>query len=93
MKVNSSTMRKMITDLCTARPEYANDDKRLAAAVWWQLGWKDDKLYQHLVQMPSFETIRRTRAKLCSEGVITPSASTTKARREEAKRARKDLGY
>lgn len=91
MKVNNQAMRDKILALVKANPELANDDKRLIASVWWTEGWHDSELYEHLKSVSSPETIRRTRAKLVEEGVITPSAETTAARRAEEQEVRRML--
>lgn len=93
MKVNTERMRDRIISLVKAKPELANDDKKLIATIWWLEGWKDKDLYEHLKSVSSPETIRRTRAKLVEEGVIKPSDEAQEARYEEFKKARTDLDY
>lgn len=91
MKVNTKRMRDKIISLVRRDPTLADDDKRLIATVWWTEGWKDDELYDRLKSVSSPETIRRTRAKLVEEGVITPSERTNMLRREEERRVREEL--
>lgn len=83
MKVNTKAMRDKIIALVKKNPDLANDDKRLIASVWWTEGWHDKQLYAKLKSVSSPETIRRTRAKLVEEGVITPSEQATIARNQE----------
>lgn len=93
MRVNGKRMRDMITELVEQDPRCADDDKRLIAKVWWKQGWRDPELYNHLKSVSSPETIRRTRAKLVEDGVITPSEATTEARYQDFQNARRDLNY
>ena len=93
MKVNGKKMRDKILKLVELDSRCANDDKLLIAAVWWNEGWKDKELYNHLKKVSSAETIRRTRAKLVEEGLIIPDEKTQRARDNEEQQARGDLGY
>jgi hypothetical protein len=88
MKINTQNMRDKIEALVKSDPELANDDKRLIATIWWQEGWRDPELLANLKKVSSPETIRRTRAKLVEEGVITPSEKTQEARYQDYKQAR-----
>ena len=92
MKINTEKMRDRIIRLCAIDPTLADDDKRLIATVWYQEGWKDPELYEHLKAVSSPETIRRTRARLTEEGIIKPSKATTEARYKDYQEAREALG-
>lgn len=91
MKINDKPMRDRIIALVKAKPELADDDKKLIATIWWMEGWKDKDLYKHLKSVSSPETIRRTRAKLVEEGIIKPSEETQQARYEDFLKARESL--
>lgn len=93
MKVNTNNMRDKILALVRKDARFANDDKLLIAAIWWGEGWRDKDLYKHLQAVSSAETIRRTRAKLVEEGLITPDEKVQQARKEDEQWARGDLGY
>lgn len=93
MKVNNKPMREKVVELCRKDPSLVDDDTRLIANVWWQEGWKDKKLCEHLKSVSSPETVRRTRQKLVEEGVLKPSAAIRTARKQEEKKARSSLGY
>lgn len=93
MKVNTKPMRDKVIELCRKDPSLVDDDTRLIANVWWQEGWKDKKLCEHLKAVSSPETIRRTRQKLVEEGVLTPSTNTRAARKKDEQQARASLGY
>lgn len=93
MKVNTGKMRDKILKLVKKDARCANDDKLLIAAVWWNEGWRDKELYKHLKSVSSPETIRRTRAKLVEEGLITPDEKTQRARDDAEQQARGALGY
>lgn len=86
-------MRQKILSLVKADPRCANDDKLLIAKVWWTEGWHDKELYDHINKVSSSETIRRTRAKLVEEGLITPNEKVQQAREQAEQKARGDLGY
>ena len=93
MSINNGGMREVILRLVSQDPKLADDDKKLIATVWWNEGWRDDKLYEMLKLVSSPETIRRTRAKLAEEGKIKPSQKTTDARYDKWREARERLGY
>ena len=93
MKLNDKTTRELIIKAVKADKRCADNDKLLIAKIWYLKGWKDTELYNHIKDMPSSETIRRTRAKLVEEGIIEPSEKAKNARKAEAKQARRDLGY
>ena len=93
MKLNDKSTRDLIVQAVKADKRCADDDKLLIAKIWYLKGWKDPELYNRLKEMPSPETIRRSRQKLVEEGIIVPSEKVKNARRAEAKQARKDLGY
>ena len=93
MKVNKQRTRDKIVRLVRADQRYADDDKLLIAAIWYEEGWKDPELYERLKKATSPETIRRTRQKLVEEGVIKPSENATEARYNDFQQAKEDLGY
>lgn len=91
MKINSKNMRKMILELCTINRKFASNDKLLIAEIWKREGWrKDDTIYENLKKCTSPETIRRTRQKLQSEGLIKPDDQVLDMRFEEMKRVRSE---
>lgn len=82
-------MRNMILSLCKERPHLANDDLALMAAIWTREGWYSNlTLLQNLKRVSKPETIRRTRQKLQSEGLLKPTENTTDHRYEDYKDAR-----
>lgn len=92
--INSKDMREVIRRAYHRDPRVADDDALLLAIVWKLLGWNNDKsLYKNLKNMPSPETITRTRRKLIEEGLIVPSMDATERRYRSFKRTRKALGY
>ena len=93
MKVNRQRTRDKILRLVRADQRYADDDKLLIAAIWYEEGWRDPQLYEKLKQSTSAETIRRTRQKLVEEGLIKPTEKTTEARYKDFQQAKSDLGY
>lgn len=93
MLINDKSTRDLIIQAVGMNPKCADDDKRLIATIWYLKGWKDPKLYEHIKDMPSAETIRRTRAKLVEEGKIKPSEKIQRARKNEEIQARRNLGY
>lgn len=93
MKVNGKNIRERIISLVEKDQRYADDDKLLIAAIWYQEGWQDPRLYDMLKKVSSPESIRRIRQKLSEEGVIVPSSETLDARYNEYKQVRDDLGY
>ena len=93
MSINNGGMREVILRLVKADPKLADDDKKLIATVWWNEGWRDERLYEMLKLVSSPETIRRTRAKLVEEGKIKPSEKTTDARYNKWRETRDNLGY
>lgn len=91
MKINSKNTRTMILELCTLDRKFASNDKLLIAEIWKREGWrKDDTIYENLKKCTSPETIRRTRAKLQSEGLIKPDDRVLNLRYEEMKRVRNE---
>ena len=89
MKVNTSYMRNKIIRLCKERPELANDDLALMAAIWIEEGWYEQlTLLQNLHRVSNPETIRRTRQKLQAEGLISSNTDTTEKRYEDFKEIR-----
>ena len=89
MKVNTSYMRNKIIRLCKERPELANDDLALMAAIWIEEGWYEQlTLLQNLRRVSNPETIRRTRQKLQAEGLISSNTDTTEKRYEDFKEIR-----
>ena len=92
--LNSEGMRGLILDAYYSNPRVADDDNLLLSIVWKDCGWKNDaKLIDNLRNMPSPETVRRTRQKLVQEGLMTPSLSTRERRYKSFKNARRELGY
>ena len=92
--INSKNIRVKIERAYARNRKVADDDKLLLAEVWVDSGWDNDKaLIDNLRNMPSPETIRRTRQKMVEEGVIRPSLSATERRYKNFKSARRDLGY
>ena len=92
MKVNTNYMRRTIIRLCKERPNLANDDTALIAAIWTEEGWYNNlTLLQNLRRLSKPETIRRTRQKLQAEGLLKPSSSTLDRRYEDWKYAREVL--
>lgn len=94
MKINSQQMRTRIITLCRINENYANDDIKLIAAIWNREGWDQNRsLYDNLRSVSHPETIRRTRQRLQSEGVIQAREKTVDKRYDEFKQAKFDLGY
>lgn len=94
MGVNTSNIRKKIMVAYMQDRKVADDDTLLIARIWNNCGWSNTKsLVDNLRAMPSPETIRRTRQKLVSEGLIVPSEDATERRYKSFKNARRDLGY
>lgn len=92
--INSENIRAKIRRAYYKNNKVADDDALLLNEVWKASGWDKNKtLLQNLRAMPSPETIRRTRAKLVSEGLIKPSITATDRRYNSWKRDRKELGY
>ena len=88
MKVNTNYMRNMILSLCKERPNLANDDLALMAAIWSREGWYAElTLTQNLKRVSHPETIRRTRQKLQSEGLLKPTEKTMDRRYEDYQEA------
>lgn len=89
MKVNTNYMRKKILRLCKEDPKLVNDDKALIARIWEEEGWYEQlTILQNLRRLSSPETIRRTRQKLQSEGLIVPTEDTIEKRYIEFKDVR-----
>lgn len=87
-------MREVIRRAYFRDPRVADDDALLLSIVWKLLGWNNDKsLYKNLKNMPSPETITRTRRRLIEEGLIVASKDATERRYQSFKRTRKALGY
>ena len=92
--INSKDMRAVIIRAYKKNENVANDDALLISEVWKAYGWDNsNSLLKNLRNMPSPETITRTRRKLVSEGLITPSMSATERRYKSFKSVRKVLGY
>lgn len=89
MKINSQQLRIRILDIYKYDKRVAEDDKYLIAKIWEEDGWNNQKsVYTNLLNCTSPESIRRTRAKLVQEGLMTPSEKVQDARYEEYKQAR-----
>lgn len=94
MDINSDNMRAKIRRAYSKNNKVADDDTLLLSYIWKDSGWDNSKtLLQNLRNMPSPETVRRTRQRLVSEGLITPSTQVTERRYKNFKRAKKGLGY
>lgn len=94
MRINTAKMRKRIIELCKINSKYANDDLALISAIWDREGWSSERsLYDNLRSVSHPETIRRTRQRLQSEGVIQAREKTVDKRYNEFKQAKFDLGY
>jgi hypothetical protein len=92
--INSKNIRKKILVAYMCDKKVADDDSLLIAKIWERCGWDNSKsLVDNLRAMPNPETIRRTRQKLVSEGLIIPSEDATERRYKSFKNARRDLGY
>ena len=92
--INSDNIRAKIRKAYYKNNKVADDDALLLNEVWKASGWDNSKtLLQNLRAMPSPETIRRTRQKLVSEGLIKPSMSAIDRRYASWKKTRKELGY
>lgn len=94
MSINSENIRNKIQRAYYKNARVADDDTLLLNEVWKASGWDNSKtLLQNLRNMPSPETIRRTRQKMVSEGIIKPSMSAIERRYASWKKTRKGLGY
>ena len=92
--INSKNIRVKIERAYARNRKVADDDKLLLAEVWLDSGWDNNKaLIDNLRNMPSPETIRRTRQKMVEEGAIRPSLSATERRYKNFKSTRRELGY
>ena len=92
--INSKNIRVKIERAYARNRKVADDDKLLLAEVWLDSGWDNNKaLIDNLRNMPSPETIRRTRQKMVEEGAIRPSLSATERRYKSFKSTRRELGY
>lgn len=70
----------------------ADDDKLLIARIWEQCGWNHSKsLYDNLCDMPSAESIRRTRQKLVADGTLKTSKEATEKRYQAYKNYREEF--
>ncbi|MBQ1569612.1 MAG: hypothetical protein IIZ78_00705 [Clostridiales bacterium] len=93
-RINSQGMRAMIRRAYAEDKRVADDDVLLLCNIYKACGWDNKRtLLANLRKMPSPETIRRTRQRLVSEGLIIPSLSATERRYKNFKKARKDLEY
>ena len=92
--INGRNIRVKIERAYARDRNVADDDMLLLAEVWWESGWDNSKsLIDNLRNMPSPETIRRTRQKMVEEGAIRPSLTATERRYKNFKGIRKELGY
>ena len=92
--INSRNIRAKVERAYARDHKVADDDKLLLAEVWWESGWDNSKaLIDNLRNMPSPETIRRTRQKMVEEGAIRPSLTATERRYKNFKSTRRELGY
>ena len=93
MSINSENIRNKIQRAYYKNARVADDDALLLNEVWKASGWDNSKtLLQNLRNMPSPETIRRTRQRMVSDGIIKPSMSAIDRRYASWKRVRKELG-
>ena len=70
----------------------ADDDKLLIARIWENHGWNYGKsVYENLSNMPSAESIRRTRQKLVADGTIKQSEKSVEKRYEAYKKYREEF--
>lgn len=87
-------LRNEILDIYKNNKDVASDDKLLIATVWKRHGWNANlDLYENLRNMPSPETIRRTRQKLVAEGLMQPSEKAKEIRYKEFKNYREEFYY
>ena len=94
MQINSDNIRDKVRKAYFKNNKVADDDALLLSEVWKMSGWDSSKpLLENLRKVPSPETIRRTRQKLVSEGLIIPSMSATERRYKSWKSTRRNLGY
>lgn len=92
--INSESIRRLVRKAYFKNERVADDDLLLISEVWKSAGWNSNLgLLENLRKMPSPETIRRTRQKMVSEGLIKPSVSATERRYKSFKQARRELGY
>lgn len=72
----------------------ADDDKLLISRIWGRHGWDNTRgLYDNLINVPSAESIRRTRQKLVADGVMKSSKEAVEKRYKAFKEYRKELDY
>ena len=94
MGVNRGGIRFKIKQAYLKNKKVADDDALLLSEIWLASGWDSEKpLLANLRNMPSPETIRRTRQKMVSEGEIVPSLDATERRYKNFKKVRSALGY
>lgn len=92
MKINTKDMRHKVLRIVAQYPKAAKDDKYLIALIWQEEGWDYGySLYANLCRVSSPETIRRTRQKLCQEGMIKVDEKTLDGRYKDFKEARESL--
>ena len=92
--INSENVRAKIRRAYFKNNKVADDDALLLSEVWKMSGWDSSKtLLENLRKVPSPETIRRTRQKLVSEGLISSSMSAIERRYKNWKSTRRRLGY
>lgn len=94
MQINSDNIREKVRRAYFKNNKVADDDALLLSEVWNMSGWDNSRpLLENLRKVPSPETVRRTRQKLVSEGLIVPSMSATERRYKSWKSTRRNLGY
>jgi len=94
MGVNRGDIRLKIKQAYLKNKKVADDDALLLSEIWLASGWDSEKpLLANLRNMPSPETIRRTRQKMVEEGAIRPSLTASERRYKNFKGIRKELGY
>lgn len=84
---------KMILALYKERPTIVDDDAKLVAAIWHNLGWDyTATLYENLKVMPQADTITRARRKLHERGEIRYSEAADARRFKKFTEVRDEHG-
>lgn len=87
-----NNIKRLVIQAYNEDHSVADDDKLLIARIWEQCGWNHSKsLYDNLCDMPSAESIRRTRQKLVADGTLKASEKATSKRYEAYKNYRKEF--
>lgn len=89
-----SQVDRMILALYKERPTVVDEDSKLIAAIWHNMGWDyTDTLYNNLKRMPQAETIARRRRVLHERGEIKYSEAAEARRYKKYLEVKDDLGY